>query len=535
MSRFTLLLGAVGLFAGCSEYDIKQDPDYQGDLHDDAAPDIEVTPSSVVFSSLEVVEGADEVQILSIKNVGLADLHIDDFELDVGVPAYTLGAISSVVIPPEGNAEISVTFKPETSAVVEDAVLIYSDDPDEPVVEVPLTGEGIAPAIEVSPSGYDFGTVYIGCEHSQTLTITNVGNAPLLVDSFDFTAATEELSFNDNIEGIGIELPWELAPSEFVEVYVNYYPLDLVNDQAWLYISSNDPYTPVAVAFQEGDGALYGENTDVYEQPIQAATDIIFAVDKSCSMDDDIRNVESNFGVFVDTLSGLDADYHVAAVVNDDGCVLGDPWIDNSFSAAEAEDAITTMIALGASYGNNTERAFSLLEACLDEIGSGGCNEGLVREDAKLNLIGVSDEVEQSTKSWSYYVSAFQELKEDPDDVVFHAIGGDVPGGCGTNEPYTGFYEATVATGGVFLSICATDWGAHLEALAEGSAAILDTFPLTQTPVPETIVVKVDGIKAGTGWEYIEASNSVLFWGEYVPEGGSTVEISYSLIGDCSA
>ncbi|MEC8424535.1 MAG: hypothetical protein VX000_12210, partial [Myxococcota bacterium] len=166
-------------------------------------------------------------------------------------------------------------------------------------------------------------------------------------------------------------------------------------------------------------------------------------------------------------------------------------------------------------------------------VSSSGCNYGLIRDNASLNLIGVSDEPEQSINNYSYYVSLFQSLKANPDDVVMHAIGGDYPSGCGSASAYTGFYEATVATGGLFLSICASDWGAYLEALAEGSAADLSTFELTDWPVPETIEVRVDGVTTTVGWEYNPTDNAIDFESDYVPEGGSTIEISYALYGDC--
>ncbi len=71
----------------------------------------------------------------------------------------------------------------------------------------------------------------------------------------------------------------------------------------------------------------------------------------------------------------------------------------------------------------------------------------------------VSDEPEQSVNPYTYYVSLFQGMKADPDDVVIHAVAGDYPGGCGSASAGTGYYEATVATGGVFLSICASRLG----------------------------------------------------------------------------
>ena len=148
----------------------------------------------------------------------------------------------------------------------------------------------------------------------------------------------------------------------------------------------------------------------------------------------------------------------------------------------------------------------------------------------------VSDEPEQSVNLWPYYVSLFQGMKDDPDDVVIHAVAGDYPGGCGSASAGTGYYEATVATGGLFLSICATDWGSHLQEIAQASAGQLnDSFELTQLPVPETIEVQVDGIRTTTGWQYDAATNAVVFDRDHIPAGGSTVEVEYKLMPDCEA
>ena len=222
----------------------------------------------------------------------------------------------------------------------------------------------------------------------------------------------------------------------------------------------------------------------------------------------------------------------MAVVVRDDGCINGSElYIDASFSESGAVSTVETMIA--GQVGGNTERGFSLAEAALNETGPGGCNEGYLRDDAELHIVGVSDEPEQSPNSWSHYVSLFQGMKRNPDDVVIHAVGGDYPSGCGDNAPYTGFYEATVATGGQFLSICASDWASHLAALAEASAGLMDSFALTTDPVPETITVRVDGVTHTMGWSYDQGTNSVVFDPDHIPEGGTSIEITYALRGDC--
>ena len=333
-------------------------------------------------------------------------------------------------------------------------------------------------------------------------------------------------------------MPWELEPLDVVVLWVDFAPLDEYQDIAYLQAYSNDPATPIARATQTGGGSLAGENTDLFEQPINGATDILFALDWSGSMSDNIGNVQSNFGVFVTTLASMDADYQVAVVTDDDGCIEypsgTQPWIDNTLALSDQQDIFDTMVNDG-SPGSNTERAFMLLEAALktSNISTGGCNEGFYREDATLALVGVSDEPEQSTNPYSYYISLFQGLKSSSDDVVMHAIGGDYPGGCSGAEPYTGFYEATVATGGVFLSICATDFGSHLETLAEGSVSDLSSFELTAYPVVGTIEVTVNGIPSTIGWSYAATDNSIVFDDDYIPEGGSTVEVAYALPGDC--
>ncbi len=537
MHRTAALLAFCGVFSfGCTEYEVHEDDGGIDDLNSNAVPDIVVTPTEVNFGPVDVNDTSEHVEVVEISNVGDADLHIQNIELqDIDAP-FAISNIQSVLVTPEGVTQFEVTYTPATAATADTYVLIDSDDPDTPVEQVHLLGEGLAPVIEVDPVSYDFGTIWVGCENELPITISNVGNADLVVYDFEYNTGSNDLIFGDveDSNGEKEEGVLTLGASAYEEVYVSYLPLDEYDDVAYLKVVSNDPLTPEVQVSQEGAALYYGSNLDVFEQPIQGSTDIIFAADKSGSMSDNNANVANNFGVFVETMAGLDADFHVAVTVSDNGCINGSSvWIDNSFSESEAVTTVQEMF--NGSSGSNTERAFMLMEACLAETGTGGCNEGLVRDDAALNLIGVSDEPEQSSNDYSYYIALFQSYKDDPDDVVIHAIGGDYPGGCGGGSAaaYTGMYEATVATGGEFLSICATDWASHLETLAEGSAAVLDSFALTATPVPQTLVVRVDGVQSTLGWAYEEDINSVVFDHEYIPDGGSTIEIEYALYGDC--
>ena len=542
-TRHSALLGLL-CFA-CNEYEVKSTNDANKDLSSDGEPEINVTPQSITFPALDASSGLSATEIVIVSNIGDADLHVYDIYLEDEYDQFSFSAISSPLITPGGSAQFAVTFAPDTANNNVGAVLIDSDDPDRPIAEVPLNGIGIAPIIEITPSAYDFGTLYVGCESEQMLSISNVGTAELLVSTFNFATASSDLTFN-TLESSHGSLPWSIQPNESINVSVKYYPYDEVLDQAFLTVSSNDPYTPNVLVTQQGNGEIFAENQDQFEQPIKGSTDIIFGVDISCSMDEDLAIVQANFGTFVNTLSDMDADYQVAAVSGTMsstlGCVNGpDLFIDNSFSATDAIAAITTMIDFTSSYhGNSTEQAFTLFEEAISaSLSSSGCNHGLIRDEARLALVGISDEVEQSSgytsnpNYWQSYVTLFQSVKNDPNDVVIHAIGGDAGTGCGSNEPYTGMIEAANATGGLFLSICTNDWGTYLEALAEGSAANLSSFPLEDYPVPETIVVKVNGISTTVGWEYNQSTNAVDFEPDYIPEGGSTVDVDYAVYGSC--
>jgi hypothetical protein len=117
---------------------------------------------------------------------------------------------------------------------------------------------------------------------------------------------------------------------------------------------------------------------------------------------------------------------------------------------------------------------------------------------------------------------------------IAHAISGDWPTGCGSASATNNVYESTVATGGLYLSVCATDWASHLKALVDSSTLDLSSFELSDFPVPSSIEVTVDGSVQTSGWTYDGADNSINFDDDHIPAGGSTIEVYYALYGNCA-
>ncbi|MCB9763473.1 MAG: choice-of-anchor D domain-containing protein [Alphaproteobacteria bacterium] len=494
-------------------------------------PDIRVEPTEVDFGPLRVLDTPEDTRVVTVYNDGTAPLHLQGIYLEDPAVPFEVGAVGSVLVPPGASTTFTVTFAPDAAWRHSGNILIASDDPFEAVVELPLFGLARAPALAVTPPEHDFGAPYLGCTLDQPLTLANTGNDLLVIESLETTEA-EGFTFDDRADDNG-PLPWNLAPGDELEVSVGFAPLTEYSDLHTVAVTSNDPFSPTATAIQTGAGLIFGENTDVFEQPFSPAVDILFAVDLSASMGDDLANVEANLQTFISAIAATGVDYHLAAINNYDGCISGElNNVDNTLPAADQWAQLYDMIYTSGTQG---ERAFMMWEATLtaNNVGSGGCNEGFYRQDAALALVAITDEREQSVNTYSYYVSLFQSMKSDPNDVTIHAVGGDYPQGCNRNDPATGLYEATIATGGQYLSLCSTSFGAPLAGLVGTGSGDLDSFELSDIPIPETIVVVVDNIQVNTGWSYAAFDNALTFEEDHIPEGGSVVEISYALLGDC--
>jgi hypothetical protein len=276
----------------------------------------------------------------------------------------------------------------------------------------------------------------------------------------------------------------------------------------------------------------YGDNLDVFEQPLKSETDIVVVVDNSCSMAEEQASLTSNFESFIDTIIAADGDYQIAVITTDNPAFRGDVITP---ATPDPVDEFTTQALAGVS-GSGDERPMQMASQCTD-VG-GDCEPGgtFLRDDAMLAFVVVTDEPDSSPMSPSDYVDGWLEIKnDDPDLLRFHVIGGDVPTPSCTTAAMgsTPLDETAALTGGEFVSVCAADWGASLEAVALGSVTINDSFALTQLPVPQTIEVTVDGIETAIGWEYDAGTNSVVFESDFIPAGGSTIEIQYELMPDC--
>ncbi len=179
---------ASGLLGGIYNGEINvlsNDPDESptvlaAQLHVTGAPDIAVNPASLAFGTVFV--GASPTRNLVVSNPGTDVLTISNIASD---DAYVTVAPSSFSLNPSGAQNVTVTYHPTAVASTNATLTISSDDPDQPTITVPVTGEAVpAPSFTTSPDSFSV-TLATNTATSQTLHIANNGGS-----NFNWTATT---------------------------------------------------------------------------------------------------------------------------------------------------------------------------------------------------------------------------------------------------------------------------------------------------------------------------------------------------------
>ncbi len=504
------MVSALMWSAGCTENEL-----HKNLLTGDVDADIEVNPSTLNFGTLSSEDEA-AVQSFTVTNVGTTDLILESLNLEGG--AFTLLTdLEDQVLPAGELVTVDVAFEPQGGDEHLGEAWVLSNDPDEGSVPVDLVGYGAAPDLEITPAVYDFGVKFIDCPDTQEFTLTNVGQEDLVIDSIDYVA-NGALSLDSQLT-----LPLVLAPGDESQVVVEFLPSAEGDFEGEIQVVSNDP-DGETVAVQTAEGRYVDEVEDVFEVPVNPPVDLIFAVDQSCSMDDDAVSLGNNFATFISAINAYTTDWRIGVATLDTGCFNSGVL---KYTTVNYASKFQAAVALGDDAQLNTEKLFTLTNTALSKTGNNGCNAGFLREEALLHIVFVSDEAEQSSSTVSYWVSQLQSYKSDPALVKLSAVtllGPPYP----DQSPYR-YWDAVEATGGSLLSLV-DDWSDSAEELATASLEGLYDFPLSETPDPASIEVRVDGTQWLTGWHYDAGTNEIQFDLEL---SGSSVVVNYGVVVPC--
>jgi len=536
------LLGAIG----CSETTLVANPGATPPTRVNAEIQVETDhPSdSQTLDFGEVYAGETREKEVTITNIGTDTLQIQDLILSNNASFQIVNdGQYDVLLVPDASTVVLISYSPVQDEHIEGTLIVASNDREAPEVPVRLLAEGLAPAVDIQPPSFDFGNHELGCVNQVEITIANVGRAPLVIDEiyYDDLSGSGELTLANN------NLPtFSINPNEATTVTVHYIPTDVQPDSGLLHVLTNTPAEPVdgATAQQFGIAHLGENNLDQYMQEGNNSTDILFTIDNSCTMIQEQTAMAVNFAAFLQIIQALDIDYHLGVTSTDipldQGYLQGSVTVVNN-STPDPGAEFSANVNLGTS-GDYIEQGFESAHLALEMADNGTGNTGFLREDAGLRIIFVSDEQDQSSASgpagWAVgdYVSWFQSLKPNPDYLILSDITGGMAG-CqgagGSAEAATEYVLATAMTGGISASICDPNWVSTLSALGWLSQSFADTFELSQTPVENTIELRLNDVLVYVGWIYDSALNAVVFDSSHVPDNGDVIEISYTVVGVC--
>lgn len=389
--------------------------------------------------------------------------------------------------------------------------------------------------ISANPGALDFGFQHTETTITQTVTLKNTGGDDLHV--FELALSPDDETYRIAGTSPAVAAPFVLHAGDTVDVEIRFQPMLPGPVPVNLVVESDDPDEGTFLVPLDGNG--FREQTDVIEQGTQYSADILFVVDDSGSMGNDQTKLANSFSTFINWLIDHTISFHIGVTTTDmssgglQGTLNGSPKVlKNDTPNLVAE--FTDNVHVGTS-GSASEKGLDGAVAALTYPNIANDNAGFLREDAKLFVVFVSDEEDQSSESVSYYVDLLTAVKDgDPNDLFLAAITGPATSSCsgdGTGQAAPRYNEAIALTGGLYGSICDADFGLTLQNLAFEITSPTAEFFLTYVPDLETLKVKVDGVQqAPDRWSYEEAPNSVVFEAAYVPAMGADVSIEYSAI-----
>ena len=137
----------------------------------------DITPNASYFDFGQLFSGLTAHTDLIIKNTGTDTLHVDALTIEGDYFETEEGAFS---LPPTDSIVLNVQFNATTLGAYQGKIRIESNDPDTPIIEIPLSAETIPPpVIEVDPDGIT-ATMYTDEVVTVVFAIGNSGASDLI-------------------------------------------------------------------------------------------------------------------------------------------------------------------------------------------------------------------------------------------------------------------------------------------------------------------------------------------------------------------
>ena len=244
----------------------------------------QLTLSPVEVDFGEVVVDYKETAVFEVINTGRAPLAVSSIRLQDGGSDVFSVDLESLDLQRDERAELSLSFLPKTYLDYADTLVFESNDPDRPVLEVPIVGiggDGPTPDIAVDTTALDFGVVGPGDAKTAWLTVSNEGDGDLRITQ---TTQAGSGAFQIVTDPAGSVIAGEDGGD--LQVIVLYNPSHIDGDNGTFTIESNDPDEPVIeITLLGNGGGDFEYPVAIINGPAAPAPPITVALDGSDSYD----------------------------------------------------------------------------------------------------------------------------------------------------------------------------------------------------------------------------------------------------------
>ena len=209
------------------------------------ATTVTVFPSSLTFPG-QTVGTTSAAQTVTITNTGTSVLNVQSVNVvgtNPGDYAQTNNCLTGV--GPSATCTISVTFTPAVGGgETRTASISILDNASGSPQTVSLTGTGTggSPSVTLSPKTLSYSRQLVGTSSTQTVTLTNSGNAPLTITSMSISGADPGDFAQTNGCGTDVE------PGANCSINVTFTPLHSGTRNATLSVADNAAGSPQTVS-----------------------------------------------------------------------------------------------------------------------------------------------------------------------------------------------------------------------------------------------------------------------------------------------
>jgi hypothetical protein len=201
-----------------------------------AQPQLTISPTSLSFGNVNV--GGSSPQTVTLTNPGNATLTISAASAS-GAGFSMSGLALPANINAGANTSFTAQFAPTVTGAASGSISITTNAPGSPAA-IALNGTGTQATLSPNPSSVNFGSVLVGSNGSQLITLTNSGTASVTISAASASGAGFSMS--------GLAVPLTINAGGNTSFTAEFAPTTAGSASGSVSITNNAPGSPLAIA-----------------------------------------------------------------------------------------------------------------------------------------------------------------------------------------------------------------------------------------------------------------------------------------------